>query len=112
LLLKKIARLISTRENPTMKNKIARFIACSLLLMRWIGHSAEGAGIVVEDFDTTWDASAWQFSNGPEFPGAKGSFERSKAAAHGGLFGGQLSFDFSAGGNCQGRNDSGGNVAV
>ena len=82
-----------------MKNKIARFIACSLLLMRWIGHSAEGADIVVEDFDTTWDASAWQFSNGPEFPGAKGSFERSKAAAHGGLFGGQLSFDFSAGGN-------------
>src|SRR5208282_5892059 len=54
---------------------------------------------LVEDFDATWQEGAWQFSNGAEFPGAKGSFERSKDAAHAGTFGGKLSFDFSGGGN-------------
>ena len=55
---------------------------------------------LVEDFDATWrDDGRWQFSNGPEFPGAKGSFERSQEAAHGGEYGGKLSFDFSGGGN-------------
>ena len=54
---------------------------------------------LVEDFDATWRPGAWQFSNGPEFPGAKGSFERSPEAAHGGAFGGKLAFDFTGGGN-------------
>ncbi len=54
---------------------------------------------LIEDFDATWREGRWQFSNGPEFPGAKGSFERSKVAAHSGIFGGKLTFDFTGGGN-------------
>jgi len=54
---------------------------------------------LIEDFDATWSDGAWQFSNGPEFPGAKGSFERSKDAAHAGEYSGKLSFDFTGGGN-------------
>ena len=54
---------------------------------------------LIEDFDATWQDGAWQFSKGPEFPGAKGSFERSKDAAHAGTFGGKLTFDFTGGGN-------------
>src|SRR5208282_5802036 len=54
---------------------------------------------LVEDFDATWHEGSWQFSNGAEFPGAKGSFERSKEAAQSGTFGGKLTFDFSGGGN-------------
>jgi hypothetical protein len=40
----------------------------------------------------------WTFTNGAEFPGARGSFERAKEAAHGGQWGGRLSFDFTGGG--------------
>jgi hypothetical protein len=54
---------------------------------------------LIEDFGATWQDGAWQFSNGAEFPGAKGSFERSKDAAHAGALGGKLAFDFSGGGN-------------
>ncbi|MCY3021399.1 MAG: beta-galactosidase [Planctomycetota bacterium] len=54
---------------------------------------------LVEDFDGTWKEGRWQFSDGREFPGAKGSFERSKEGAHSGEFGGKLSFDFAGGGN-------------
>ena len=53
----------------------------------------------LEDFDAAWKDGRWGFSNGGEFPGAKGSFERSKAAAHAGEFGGRLAFDFTGGGN-------------
>ena len=53
----------------------------------------------LEDFDAAWQESRWQFSNGSEFPGAKGSFERSKDALHAGEYGGKLTFDFTGGGN-------------
>jgi hypothetical protein len=63
-------------------------------------HSTEDAKVqLIEDFDQTWKEGAWQFSNGPEFPGAKGSFERSTETAHSGANSGKLSFDFSGGGN-------------
>ena len=52
-----------------------------------------------EDFDAAWRPERWVFSSGPEFPGAKGSFERSPQAAHQGRYGGRLAFDFSGGGN-------------
>jgi GH35 family endo-1,4-beta-xylanase len=54
---------------------------------------------LAEDFDSTWAEGRWSFWNGAEFPGAKGSFERSKDAAHAGAFGGKLNFDFTGGGN-------------
>ena len=68
-------------------------------------HGADSQGTtsaparLIEDFDATWRSGAWQFSNGPEFPGAKGSFQRSKEAAHAGAFGGKLGFDFTGGGH-------------
>jgi len=66
----------------------------------WKGHAMEPAKVqLVEDFDAAWQEGRWQFSNGPEFPGAKGSFERDKESAHAGEYGGKLSFDFSGGGN-------------
>jgi len=62
--------------------------------------AAEAAEAVrpVEDFDAAWQVGRWAFSNGPEFPGAKGSFDRAKEAARTGDFGGRLAFDFSGGG--------------
>jgi len=53
---------------------------------------------LLEDFDATWQHNAWQFYNGAEFPGANGSFERGRDAAHTGEFGGKLNFDFTGGG--------------
>ena len=55
--------------------------------------------ITIEDFDTLWkDGSAWSFANGPEFPGAKGSFDRTKTTARSGKYAGKLAFDFTGGG--------------
>lgn len=53
----------------------------------------------LEDFEGDFRAERWTFSNGAEFPGAKGSFQRSRDAAHRGEYGGELAFDFSGGGN-------------
>jgi hypothetical protein len=89
-----------------LPRKIAFLLAAG---MGWCGsqlaNGADSQGTtitqakLIEDFDTTWRDGVWQFSNGPEFPGAKGSFERSKRAAHAGTFGGKLTFDFTGGGN-------------
>ena len=51
------------------------------------------------DFDATWRDGRWRFSNGAEFPGARGRLERSQAAARNGRWGGRLIFDFAQGGN-------------
>lgn len=53
----------------------------------------------LEDFEAGYQPARWTFSNGAEFPGAKGSFERAGDAAHEGKFGGKLTFDFTGGGN-------------
>jgi len=52
-----------------------------------------------EDFDATWAEGRWAFSNGAEFPGARGRFERAREAARGGRWGGRLAFDFTGGGS-------------
>lgn len=54
---------------------------------------------LAENFDSTWSEERWTFSNGGEFPGAKGSFERLEEAAHADKFGGRLNFNFTGGGN-------------
>ena len=77
-------------------------VACLLAAAMFISevHAVEQDKVqLIEDFDATWKDGAWQFSNGAEFPGAKGSFERAKDAAHAGEFGGKLNFDFAGGGN-------------
>ena len=60
---------------------------------------AQPAAGPVENFDATWQEGRWAFSNGPEFPGAKGAFARSEDAAGEGQYGGRLDFDFTDGGN-------------
>lgn len=54
---------------------------------------------VFEDFESADPAARWEFSNGPEFPGAAGEFRVTKPAARMGKAGGELRFDFSRGGN-------------
>ena len=51
----------------------------------------------VEDFENG-AAERWSFSNGPEFPGATGTFGVLPDAARDGSAGGRLSFDFTKGG--------------
>jgi hypothetical protein len=60
---------------------------------------AAETGAELEDFEGSYQPARWTFSNGAEFPGAKGSFERAADAAHEGQFGGKLTFDFTGGGN-------------
>ncbi|MCX5683781.1 MAG: hypothetical protein NT049_08860 [Planctomycetota bacterium] len=80
--------------------KLAATCAILLVAACWaVPPAAAAEPLSIEDFDATWQAKQWTFSNGGEFPGAKGSFERSKEAAHGGEFGGRLAFDFTGGGN-------------
>ena len=64
-----------------------------------IAAAAETTLVPVADFDGTWRDGRWRFSNGAEFPGAAGRFERSRDAAKQGKWGGRLVFDFSNGGN-------------
>jgi hypothetical protein len=61
--------------------------------------TAAETGAKLEDFEGGFESARWAFSNGPEFPGARGSFERAAEAAHEGQFGGKLAFDFTGGGN-------------
>jgi Beta-galactosidase len=71
------------------------------LLLPWLVCPAVAAetGAELEDFEGGYLPARWTFSNGAEFPGAKGSFKRATEAAHEGKFGGQLTFDFTGGGN-------------
>lgn len=56
-----------------------------------------GAGPI--DFESPAAIIAWQFYNGAEFPGAKGSFEWARGTGRGGGNCARLHFDFTGGGN-------------
>ncbi|PIU90545.1 MAG: hypothetical protein COS65_24755 [Armatimonadetes bacterium CG06_land_8_20_14_3_00_66_21] len=63
-------------------------------------------GTTLDDFEDAATFARWEFSNGPEFPGAKGSLTRQPEAAHSGGrtasvrgHGAALAFDFTGGGN-------------
>jgi len=71
------------------------FVSCASCVPQRV---AEGPP-AIEDFDATWAEGRWTFSNGAEFPGARGSFERAREAARNGRWGGRLAFDFTGGGN-------------
>ena len=62
------------------------------------GEGPSSAGQVIEDFESADAAANWTFSNGPEFPGAKGSFRVTAGAGRNGSAAGVLAFDFSGGG--------------
>jgi hypothetical protein len=68
-----------------------------LLAILWTVCAAAAEPRMLDDFEQA--SGRWTFSNGPEFPGASGSFERAQAAARNGRFGGALAFDFTGGGN-------------
>jgi hypothetical protein len=72
-----------------------------VFLLPWLvcAAAAAEAGALLEDFEAGYQPVRWTFSNGAEFPGARGSFDRAKEAAHDGQFGGKLAFDFTGGGN-------------
>ncbi len=72
-----------------------------VLLIPWLVCLAMAAepGAQLENFEGGYQPAQWTFSNGAEFPGAKGSFARVTEAAHEGQFGGKLNFDFTDGGN-------------
>ena len=71
-----------------------------LFRLAMAGRAAEAGGVLLEDFEEGFRAERWSFSEGAEFPGAKGRFERAgNGAAHAGRFGGKLTFDFTGGGN-------------
>jgi len=72
-----------------------------VLVVAWTTLPAIGGepGAGLEDFERELPPARWAFSNGPEFPGAKGGFERTDRAAQAGRFGGELKFDFTGGGN-------------
>lgn len=73
----------------------------SALLIAWLVGAAVAAtpGIPFEDFEAGHPPANWTFTNGAEFPGARGSFARATEAAHEGRYGGKLAFDFTDGGN-------------
>ncbi|MEW5900709.1 MAG: cellulase family glycosylhydrolase [Acidobacteriota bacterium] len=54
---------------------------------------------VFEDFEGSSAATDWIFSNGPEFPGARGGFAVIAGRGRAGSKGGVLNFDFTGGGN-------------
>ncbi|HQK95104.1 MAG TPA: beta-galactosidase, partial [Armatimonadota bacterium] len=80
---------------------MGRAVAAALVASGTIGLITSGAlaqtDAPLDDFERE-NGPSWSFSNGPEFPGASGHFERSPDAAHSGAHGGRLYFDFSAGG--------------
>jgi len=80
---------------------MGRAIAAMLVASGTIGLVTSGAlgqaDAPLDDFERE-DEPSWAFSNGPEFAGASGGFERLPDAARSGTHGGRLSFDFSAGG--------------
>ena len=54
-----------------------------VFLIPWLVCSAVAAenGARLEDFEGEYQSARWTFSNGAEFPGAQGSFERAAGAA-------------------------------
>jgi len=78
---------------------MTRSVSSVLLLLCSASVAWCDAPVHDEDFEGAWRPERWSFSNGPEFPGAAGSFERSPQAAHNGQYGGRLAFDFRGGGN-------------
>lgn len=52
---------------------------------------------MLEGFEQAASMDKWEFSDGPEFPGASGSFERSREQAHSGDWSGKLAWKFEGG---------------
>jgi hypothetical protein len=69
-------------------------VPSALLLM--LARTAQATETVIDDFSSPSSPSPWVFSNGPEFPGAKGSLSAGPGASGSGA---ALAYDFTGGGN-------------
>ncbi len=92
------ARVTPSRIAVAWPGLLVRLFSIGLLLETSQAARAGDPELKLEDFEADYPAQRWTFSNGAEFPGAKGSFARTEAAAHSGRFGGELRFDFAGGG--------------
>jgi hypothetical protein len=71
--------------------------AVTMMVIAMAGSAYAQDLIVLDDFEQPLGPK-WSFSNGAEFPGASGSFERVAEATCEGTGGGRLRFDFTKGG--------------
>jgi len=94
------ARLISKQapKKGNVMRSCAFGFAVLVLAIVSATRAGEDATRLAEGFESDGQPGRWVFSNGAEFPGARGSFQRSEEAAHRGEFGGCLQFDFTGGG--------------
>lgn len=83
-----------------MKTSLTALAAASYLLVTG-GVSAvpDQHLVVLDDFDGQAASATWTFSDGPEFPGARGSFSDRDGGGRQKSKAGRLSFDFTGGGN-------------
>ena len=65
-------------------------------LLLTLASRAQATETIIDDFSSPSSPSPWVFSNGPEFPGAKGSLSAGAGASGSGA---ALAYDFSGGGN-------------
>ncbi len=77
--------------------KLVQLLLGALVLAAPVSGRTDMQAVFQDGFEEEAAFSAWGFSNGPEFPGAAGAFERSTEHAHTGRFSGKLSFDFKGG---------------
>lgn len=87
----------STMRNSPTKHGSWKLGIIGLAATLMTAAAAVPATLPLEDFEGP--TNRWSFSNGPEFPGAKGRFYFAPQAAHAGKMGGRLEYDFSGGGN-------------
>jgi len=88
------------RRTPTAsrpyRTAVAPFVR-GVLTALMIAPPVIAGALPLADFE--WSTDRITLSEGREFPGARGRFERAETAARSGGFGGRLHFDFSAGGH-------------
>lgn len=75
-----------------------RWALSATILALALGGAAMAAVIPVDDFENTPE-SAWSFTNGSEYPGARGSFSISRKGGYATSRCGILAWDFGGGGN-------------
>ena len=73
-------------------------LACSMLLVPTLWAQTKTEVMAITHFDFEKDAQGWDYVNGAEFPGAKGSLAFDPTLAHGGKGSLKLSADLTGGG--------------
>ena len=89
----------SIRIRHLNRTNVSRHAITILLVVFALRLSSAGADkeVLLDNFEA--GTPGWTFSNGAEFPGAKGAFQPAIGGAHGGTGTAQLQADFRAGGH-------------